>query len=483
MAVAGLRRRHVEEEGESVFVSMTDLTVSFLFILLVLLAFFATQFQPEEMVPLSEHELLKLELSDARAAASRLEEALLSERARIDRLEQERRDLAARLAEATDAKRQLEEALADERWRVDRLEQEKRALIARLAEADDTNRLLEEALANERRRIDRLEGEKRVLVDRLADANRTIAELRARVEALRAQLAVADTKIAAFSAQILDLQRSLELMRTERDDARERVEFLELQIERLTQSLADCRRERDRLRMQLAEMRDPDSLASYIEDASAAREALLVRLAERIRRRLPGIQVTVDTTDGVIRFRADELFPRGTWRIRQGSLAERVSHAVGDALAETLPCYTLSPSLDTEVSCKGAVAAIETIQIEGHTDDVGLGAELQEREQMRDNYDLSARRGAETLRVMTRKRPELHAFLNLRRQPVLSFAGYGETRPINQADTEEARAQNRRIDIRFILQTPRNLLEVEEIRSQLIRPRADLPPVVDENRP
>ena len=448
MAIAGLRRRHVEVEGESVFVSMTDLTVSFLFILLVLLAFFATQIQPEEMVPLSEHEHLKLELSEARAVAIRLEEALANERNRIARLEQERRGLVARLAEADNAKRLLEEALANERWRGDRLEQEKR-----------------------------------VLVDRLTDANRTIAELRARIEALRAQLAVADTKIADFSAQILDLQRNLELMRTERDDAHERVELLQLQVEQLTQSLADCRRERDRLRMQLAEMRDPDSLASYIEDASAAREALLERLAERIRRRLPGIQVTVDTTDGIIRFRADELFPRGTWRIRQGSLAERVSHAVGDALAETLPCYTLSPSLDIEVSCKGAVAAIETIQIEGHTDDVGLGADLQEREQMRDNYDLSARRGAETLRVMTRKRPELHAFLNLRRQPVLSFAGYGETRPINQAGTEEARAQNRRIDIRFILQTPRNLLEVEEIRSQLIRPRAHLPPVVDENRP
>lgn len=448
MAVAHLRHRHAEEEGESVFVSMTDLTVSFLFILLVLLAFFATQIQPEEVVPLSEHEDLKLELSEARAIIIRLEEALAHERDRIDRLEQVRRELAARLAEANDAKRRLEEALV-----------------------------------NERRRIGRLEQEKRVLVDQLADANRTIAELRALLEALRAQLAVADTKIAALSAQILDLQRALELMRTERDDAHERVELLEVQVQQLTQSLADCRRERDRLRMQLAEMLDPDSLASYIEDASAAREALLERLAERIRRRLPGIQVTVDTTDGVIRFRADELFPRGTWRIRRGSLAERVSHAVGDALAETLPCYTLSPSLDTEVSCKGAVAAIETIQIEGHTDDVGLSAELQDREQMRDNYDLSARRGAETLRVMTRKRPELHAFLNLRRQPVLSFAGYGETRPINPADTEEARAQNRRIDIRFILQTPRNLLEVEEIRSQLIRPRADLPPVVDENRP
>ena len=316
MADAGLRRRHVEEEGESVFVSMTDLTVSFLFILLVLLAFFATQVQPEDMVPRSEYEALERQLS----------------------------------------------------------------------EANDTKRQLEVALASERQRLEWLEQKRRVLAD-------------------------------------------------------------------------------------------------YLEDGFEARRLLLERLARRIRHSIPGIQVTVDTTDGVIRFRADRLFPTGTWRIPAGSLAERVSHAVGDALAETLPCYTLSPSLDTEVSCEGAVAAIETIQIEGHTDDIGISVELREREQMRDNYDLSARRGAETLRVMTSDRPELHAYLNLRRQPVLSFAGYGETRPINQDDTAEARAQNRRIDIRFILQTPRNLLEVEEIRSQLTRRRANLPTVVDESRP
>ena len=413
MPLAGMRRRHVEEEGESVFVSMTDLTVSFLFILLVLLAFFATQFQPEDMVPRSEYAALEQQLS----------------------------------------------------------------------EANDTKRELEEALANERQRLDRLQQERRVLADRLAEAGRTITELRALVDALRAELAVATDAIDVLSARLDALQRDLESMRTERDDARTHVELLLAQVAQLSQSLADCRRDRDRLRMQLVKMMGPDSLAAYLEDASSAREALLERMADSIRQRLPGIQVTVDTTDGVIRFRADKLFPRGTWRIRPGSLAERVSHAVGEALADTLPCYTLSPSLETEVSCAGAVAAIETIQIEGHTDDVGLSVELQEREQMRDNYDLSARRGAETLRVMTRARPELRHFLNLRGQPVLSFAGYGETRPINPGDTDEARAQNRRIDIRFILQTPRHLREVEEIRSQLTRRRADLPTVVEEHRP
>lgn len=447
MAVAGTRGRRSEEDGESVFVSMTDLTVSFLFILLVLLAFFATQFQPEDMVPASEYEALDRQLTEADALRQRLEDALTNERQRIERVERQRRELADQLAEANAIRRQLENTLA-----------------------------------TERRRIQRLEHKQREFADRLAAADRMIVELRALVDALHAELAAANARIDGLSAQIKTLQSDLKAMRTEPDDARARLAVLLNQVEELEQSLAQLRQERDQLEMQLSEMVGPGSLAAYLEDASRAREALLERLANQIRERLPGIQVTVDTTDGVIRFRADELFPIGTWRIPSGSLAERVSNAVGDALAETLPCYTLSPGLDIAMSCQGAVAAIETIQIEGHTDDVGLSAELQNREQMRDNYDLSARRGAETLRVMTRDRPELHHFLNLRRQPVLSFAGYGETRPINQDDTDEARAQNRRIDIRFILQTPRNLLQVKEIRSRLTRRRTDLPTVVDEVR-
>ena len=336
MAVISLHRGREDEDGESVFVSMTDLTVSFLFIFLVLLAFFATQIQPE-VVPRSEYEEIM---------------------------------------------------------------QRNRELTGRLDEAD-----------------------------------RKISEA------------------GALCEQINGAEGRCDMMRKERDDP-----LMSTEVQ-------------------------ANSLDAYLQGVSAAREALLERLADRIRRRLPGIQVTVDASDGLIRFRADELFARGAWRIRQGSLAERVSHAVGDAFAETLPCYTFRRNPVITVSCEGALAAIETIQVEGHTDDVSLSADLQEREQMRDNYDLSARRGAETLRVMTRKRPELGEFLNFRGQPVLSFAGYGDTRPIDSADTEEARAQNRRIDIRFILQTPRNHFEVEEIRARLTRARNNLPAPLDESQP
>lgn len=52
----GIRRHAREEEEESAFVSMTDMTVSFLFIMMILLAFFASRFNPEETVPKSDHD-------------------------------------------------------------------------------------------------------------------------------------------------------------------------------------------------------------------------------------------------------------------------------------------------------------------------------------------------------------------------------------------------------------------------------------------
>ena len=309
MALASGRNRQPDEEGESAFVSMTDLTVSFLFIILVLLAFFAAQFRPEDTVPQDEH--------DAQAAA---------------------------LFKARDEVQGLKELL------------------------------------------------KRI------NASQTL-----------------------------------------------------------------------------------DPLANYLEKVSSVRAGLVERLAERIRQQLPGIRVTVVAADGVIRFRGDDLFESGQWRVRPDSTAERVSRAVGDALADTLPCYTVGDRSAFETSCNLAFAAVETIQIEGHTDNVPLGGPLRDRERMLDNRDLSARRGAETLRAMTdRYRPELMEFLNLRGQPVLSFAGYGAMRPIDRSDSPEARAANRRIDMRFILQTPQSLREVEEIRGRLSRNRLNLPPIMEE---
>lgn len=70
MRGANKARRH-EEEEESVFVSMADLTISFLFILMILLAFFATRLNVSDTVPKDEYDHLKKELKSVERIVGR----------------------------------------------------------------------------------------------------------------------------------------------------------------------------------------------------------------------------------------------------------------------------------------------------------------------------------------------------------------------------------------------------------------------------
>ena len=529
MALASRSRGRHDEEGESVFVSMTDLSISFLFVVLVLLAFFATQFRPEDAISQEEYEALAAALSDAGDGIRRLEEALADAGRTIGALRKseaklrDERDSALTAARSLEARnRQLEEAV--EALRAERDAARERAalfdagieLLTRDLEAvrAERNRVREHAASLESKiarlgealaaasaerddaqaRAASLEAEVARLGEGLeaTAAERDTAEARASsleadvarfgevLDAASSERDAARARAASLRAEIARLAEDLEAVRVERDMALARPASLDAEIARLERAVSDLESDIRRLLERIDELEMPDPLSGYLENASSARTALLERLAERIRQQLPGIRVTVVAADGVIRFRGDDLFESGQWRVRSNSTAERVSRAVGDALADTLPCYTVGGRAAFRVECNGAFAAIETIQIEGHTDDVPLGRRLRDRERMLDNRDLSARRGAETLRAVTdRYRPELMEFLNLHGQPVLSFAGYGAMRPIDRGDTPEARAANRRIDIRFILQTPQNVREVEDIRNRLSRNRPNLPPVVE----
>lgn len=86
-----------------------------------------------------------------------------------------------------------------------------------------------------------------------------------------------------------------------------------------------------------------------------------------------------------------------------------------------------------ELAAKLAAYSSGRVVVEGHTDSVGTNA---------DNQVLSENR-AQAVANYLQARPELAAF---------SFAaeGYGESRPTATNDTEEGRAQNRRVDIVLI---------------------------------
>lgn len=80
MRAAGWRRVHDEEEEESAFVSMTDMTVSFLFIVMILLAFFASRFKDDDIVSRRSYDEVVEQRDQAegqvQSLTTRLEEAL-----------------------------------------------------------------------------------------------------------------------------------------------------------------------------------------------------------------------------------------------------------------------------------------------------------------------------------------------------------------------------------------------------------------------
>ena len=145
--------RHVEEE-ESAFISMTDMTVGFLFIMMILLAFFASQVRETETVPISRfNEMVQQrdewrDLAESRAETiARLQEelaalqTLVTElRAQVQELIRERDALQAQIAA-------LQYEHSELRLRVDELEKMVADLRLQIEEKDAEIRRLREELA------------------------------------------------------------------------------------------------------------------------------------------------------------------------------------------------------------------------------------------------------------------------------------------------------------------------------------------------
>lgn len=133
------RNRAQAEEEESVFVTMTDMTISFLLIIMILLAFFATQLSSDDTVPLHQYERVQAELLDARAEVGRLEGDLARVTHERDRVVEENAELRERIAE-------LEAELASIIEERDLLLEE----IARLQAVNPLEAYLSQAIAQRR---------------------------------------------------------------------------------------------------------------------------------------------------------------------------------------------------------------------------------------------------------------------------------------------------------------------------------------------
>lgn len=189
---------------------------------------------------------------------------------------------------------------------------------------------------------------------------------------------------------------------------------------------------------------DVDTQLQRLADVRADRRTLLDNLHDRLASK--NLNVQVDEANGVLRLTEDSVrFPPGNAEL--GERSRDNVRAIADALASVLPGWVrcrVNPDGGAPVcqSLKGA--GIETLFIEGHTDSTGSDA---------DNWRLSTERAVNTYREMLTVAPELRSFLNSGGQEILSVSGYASARPIDPRPVREAFDRNRRIDLRFVMET------------------------------
>lgn len=188
-----------------------------------------------------------------------------------------------------------------------------------------------------------------------------------------------------------------------------------------------------------------------ISDAGQTRTEILQKLQHSLADQ--GLRVAIDTRTGVLRLPAEILFARGDYQLSaQGRAA---IGTVARSLAQVLPCYSYAVGSE-RLGCRGEVHSLDALFIEGHTD----ADQLRGSGVITDNLDLSALRATNTYRALSLAAPALNRLRNLpasdpASSPILSVSGYGPDRPIPGSGSDEgSKAANRRIDLRFLMETP-----------------------------
>lgn len=195
-----------------------------------------------------------------------------------------------------------------------------------------------------------------------------------------------------------------------------------------------------------------------IQDVDALRTNMLTDIAERLRRR--GVQVVVRPESGVIQLPDEILFPSGQATLTPEGL-QAIAH-LAEALDAVLPCYASGPSAArADANCEAGIPEemrLDAVFVEGHTDSDGDDAY---------NWQLSAARAINTFVALQAQDAHALALRNTQGQFLFSVAGYGENRPVTIEETEDDKRQNRRIDLRFIMQVS-HADALERVRTMLV---------------
>ncbi|MGR3506155.1 MAG: peptidoglycan -binding protein [Paracoccaceae bacterium] len=245
----------------------------------------------------------------------------------------------------------------------------------------------------------------------LAQAQRLLAEAQDKsTEAQRAQ-ALLNQQVAALRGQLGQLQALL-------DDYKEREAAASIQVQSLGSDLnaALARAAAEERRRRQLEEAERLRLEAEAQDLQRYRSEFFGRLRDVL-----GAQEGVQVVGDRFVFASEVLFPPGSADLSpagRGEVAKvaEILRSVVDEIPEGIDWV---------------------IRVDGHTDNVPLSGQGE----FADNWELSQARALSVVRYMS-------GALGIPPDR-LSANGFGEYNPVNPANTEAARAQNRRIELKF----------------------------------
>ncbi len=391
-----------------------------------------TAFEAQVATLLSERDLAISEQQALQALLSETREALDAETEAARLAAAQREAIEAMLAEMRERAEGLEARLTEEETA--RLAESAAAAALRERLAASEAELSAATLALERQRQ---EAEETLTLLAAAEAARRDAEAQAERQLTEAErqaalLAVANETLAAEQAQSVESQRRVAALNQQITALRQQLaglqELLDAAAERDSAAQVQIENLGSQLNTALAQVAVEQRRRAELEEAERRRLEDEARRLERFRSDFFGqLREVLDGREGIrvvgdrFVFSSEVLFELGSATLAAEGRAQiaQVVEILNDIAAE------IPPGIDW------------IIRVDGHTDNLplsGAGA-------FRDNWELSQARALSVVRYMT-------GALGFPPERVAA-TGFGEYRPVNPADTPEARAQNRRIELKL----------------------------------
>lgn len=225
---------------------------------------------------------------------------------------------------------------------------------------------------------------------------------------------VSSKRLAAFQLQIESSESELKTLRAEIQARKSELEVSQAKLRDQQAVVADSNRQLDTLRTQL-------------QSIAVLRVSVLNKLKQAIQAELgptneSGADLVTIGDNGNVVINESLVFEYGSYAIKKEArpVLDTLARALGNVLA------------DPDVR-----ANIDTIRIQGHTDERGSASF---------NWDLSARRATAVLDYLFQANPQLADSYG----GYFSASAYSKFRPIDPAKTEDAYQRNRRIEIAVI---------------------------------